>query len=199
MGIDVEGEARKVAEQIIGGIAVGQKWSVQSAAESITTAMKRVSGRENAELGAEVERVKTVAIIQLRDMTAEANARIETVAKLREERDELRSPEEAALFNANEAVKQRDALRAERDRLVKENAVLQEQNFAMNKTCVVGSALAKAAQSLAVRVGTYRLQHDLHGGGDIRTGRAWDQMKHAEDATIDSLTAWDAMEAGGGS
>ena len=43
-------------------------------------------------------------------------------------------------------------------------------------------ALADAEQA-------YRKAHDLYGGGDIRTGRAWDAMRRAGDAARQALAA----------
>lgn len=39
----------------------------------------------------------------------------------------------------------------------------------------------EALGELEVTERNYRLQHDLHGGDDMRTGKAWDQMRRAGD------------------
>lgn len=41
--------------------------------------------------------------------------------------------------------------------------------------------LTEAASALEKAEATYRYCHDVLGGGDIKTGRAWDKMRRAGD------------------
>lgn len=49
------------------------------------------------------------------------------------------------------------------------------------------AALATPLSSLAIAESTYRYAHDTFGGGDSRTGRAWDSLRRAGDKARQAL------------
>lgn len=55
-------------------------------------------------------------------------------------------------------------------------------------------AVREAARKLAHAVSEYRLAHDTRGGASLAAGRAWDEMRRAEQAVYAAL----AGVAGGG-
>ncbi len=55
------------------------------------------------------------------------------------------------------------------------------------------SRLRELLNDLRIKVNTYRLRHDLFGDGDMRTGRAWDEMRRAEYAAADYLERTDTL------
>lgn len=48
--------------------------------------------------------------------------------------------------------------------------------------------LLDALEGLATAAFEYRKAHDLHGDGDLRTGRAWDKMRRKGDAADALIT-----------
>lgn len=54
-----------------------------------------------------------------------------------------------------------------------------------------GERLREALFFLASAEAEYRRLHDLHGDGDIRTGRAWDRMRRRGDEARAALRATD--------
>ena len=53
--------------------------------------------------------------------------------------------------------------------------------------------LETALKTLGKACANYRHMHDRFGGGDIMTGRAWDEMRRAEEAALKTFAARSAL------
>lgn len=60
---------------------------------------------------------------------------------------------------------------------------------AANTNLTPEATMIEELKALADAEQAYRKAHDLYGGGDIRTGRAWDAMRRAGDAARQALAA----------
>jgi hypothetical protein len=56
--------------------------------------------------------------------------------------------------------------------------------------------LVEALRDLETAEYEYRKLHDLHGDGDLRTGRAWDWMRRKGDAARKALSLYTEGEGG---
>lgn len=100
------------------------------------------------------------------------------------------------LCRAEKAERERDEARAEVKRLTDNalgrafRAVCAERDEARAEV----DGLKKALYRLATCEADYRAKHDMLGGSDIKTGRAWDALRKAGDSARKALAATEPGE-----
>jgi len=74
--------------------------------------------------------------------------------------------------------------------ITKEEAVTAWNNRPATVPKSVADGLAEAALLLHEAESHYRMMHDYNGGGNIKTGRAWDRMRRAGDNARNAITEY---------